>query len=178
MKKNISLIDIFLTFFRIGLLTLGGGLAMSPVIRYELVLKRRWLKESEFSSTVAMATIVPGSISVNIAYLLGKRLRGWKGLVLSILGVVLLSFITIIFIASFLLPFFHYPKVINFLRGCAIAVVGQLAFTSLIFSKRLINRLSHFVLCVTGVFIMAIFKLHPIFGLAIVGLSSYWFYTG
>ena len=150
---------------------------MSPVMRYELVLKRNWLTESEFSSTVALATIVPGSISVNIAYLLGKRLRGWKGLIMSVLGVVLPSFVTIIIIASLLLPFFHYPKVVNFLKGCAIAVVGQLAFASLIFGKRLIKQWSHLVLAIMGVLIMGILKMHPIFGLMIVALSSYWFYA-
>ncbi len=177
-EKNILLIDIFLTFFKVGLLTLGGGLAMSPVMRYELVLKRKWLSESEFSSTVALATIVPGSISVNIAYLLGKKLRGWKGLTLSVLGVVLPSFITILLIASFLLPFFHYPKVVNFLRGCAIAVVGQLAFASLIFGKRLIRRISHIVICAVGILMMGVLKLHPIFGLVVVSLIGYWFYPG
>ncbi|MDY0383074.1 MAG: chromate transporter [Atribacterota bacterium] len=177
-ENNILLLDIFITFFRIGLLTLGGGLAMSPVMRYELVLKKKWMSESDFSSTVALATIVPGSISVNIAYLLGRRLKGWKGITLSVLGVVLPSFITILLIASILLPFFHYPKVVNFLRGCAIAVVGQLCFASLLFSKRLIRRLAHIVICVMGILIMGVIKLHPIFGLAVVSTISYWFYAG
>jgi chromate transporter len=177
-QKNISLIEIFWTFFRIGMLTLGGGLAMSPVMRHELVIKKQWLEDSDFCSIVALATVVPGAIAVNIAYLLGRQLRGWKGLILSVLGVVLPSFMIILLIVGLLLPFFYNPWVVNFLRGCAIAVVGQLAFASLIFSRRLIRRWSHLVVCAIGILIIGVFGLHPIFGLATVSMIGYWFFPG
>ena len=134
---------------------MGGGLAMSPVMRYELVLKRKWLSESEFSSTVALATIVPGSISVNIAYLLGKKLRGWKGLTLSVLGVVLPSFITILLIASLLLPFFIIQscKLFTWLCYCSCWTAGLCQSD---FGKRLIRRFSHIVICAVGILIMGV----------------------
>ena len=111
---DIPLVKIFGAFFRIGLFTLGGGLAMSPVMRHELVIKRRWLNDDDFMSTMSLATIVPGAIAVNIAYLLGRRLRGKAGATAAILGTVVPSFFVILLIAAFLLPYFDYPKVTAF----------------------------------------------------------------
>ena len=107
-SKNVnlvSLVNIFGTFFRIGLFTLGGGLAMSPVMRHELVIKRQWLKDADFMSVMSLATVVPGAIAVNIAYLLGRRLRGKTGAAVAILGTILPSFFVILFIAGFIVGF-------------------------------------------------------------------------
>ena len=78
-KHNVPLFGIFWTFFRIGLFTFGGGLAMTTVMRHELVLKRRWIKEESFLAELSTATLVPGAIAVNMAYLQGRRLRGTAG---------------------------------------------------------------------------------------------------
>ncbi len=177
-EKNIPLLDIFWTFFRIGLLTLGGGLAMSPVMRHELVIKRHWVKDSDFCSIVALATVIPGAIAVNIAYLLGQRLGGKRGLILAILGVILPSFIIILFIVTILFPFFYHPTVVNFLRGCAIAVLGQLGFASFVFSRRLLRRWPHFIVCATGILVIGVFGMHPIFGLIAASLLGYWLCPG
>jgi len=175
-KQDISLLEIFWIFFRIGMFTLGGGLAMSMVMRHELVNKRQLLDDDDFCSIVAMATAVPGLIAVNVGYLLGRRLRGWKGIILSVLGVVLPSFFIILLIVSLLLPYFYNPMVVNFLRGCAIAVVGQLAFASYIFSKRSLRKWSHLAVCALGVLILVVFKFHPIFALIVVSLVGYWLF--
>ena len=172
---SVSLTTIFGTFFRIGLFTLGGGLAMSPVIRHELVIKRRWLRDVDFISVMSLATVIPGVIAVNLAYLLGHRLRGKAGAAVAVLGTILPSFFVIIIIAGLLLPFFSYPKVAAFFRGCAIAVVGQLAFAGFIFGRKLLKRWQHFAVCAAGVITVGILGLHPIWGIIIAGILGYWF---
>jgi len=157
--NSVSLVNIFGTFFRIGLFTLGGGLAMSPVIRHELVIKRRWIEDVDFFSVISLATVVPGAIAVNIAYLLGRNLP---------------SFFVILFIAVFLLPFFNYPKVTAFLRGCAIAVAGQLAFAGFIFGRKLLRQWQHFLVCALVVMTVGVFRLHPIWGLTIAIVFGFW----
>ena len=57
-------------------MTLGGGLAMATVMRHELVLKRQWLNDDDFMAEMSLATLVPGAIAVNVAYLQGRHLRG------------------------------------------------------------------------------------------------------
>jgi chromate transporter len=172
--NSVSLVNIFGTFFRIGLFTLGGGLAMSPVIRHELVIKRRWIEDGDFFSVISLATIVPGAIAVNIAYLLGRNLRGKRGSIVAVLGAILPSFFVILFIAVFLLPFFNYPKVTAFLRGCAIAVAGQLAFAGFIFGRKLLRRWQHYLVCAAGVIMAGVFRLHPIWGLIIAIVFGFW----
>lgn len=176
-QKKINLLDIFWTFFKVGMFTLGGGLAMSAVMRHELVIKKQWLEDDDFCSLLALSTVVPGAIAVNISYLLGRQMRGWKGMIFAVLGVVLPSFIIILLIVGLLLPYFYNPKVVNFLRGCAIGVVGQLAFAGLVFSKRLLQKWAHLLICAIGVIIIGVFGLHPIFGLLTVSLIGYWFCT-
>jgi chromate transporter len=172
------LTSIFVAFFRIGLFTLGGGLAMSPVMRHELVIKRRWVKDADFFSVISLATVVPGAIAVNIAYLLGRSLRGKSGSLVAVLGTILPSFSVILFIAVFLLPFFNYPMVAAFLHGCAIAVAGQLAFAGFIFGRKLLRRWQHFVVCAVGVLTVGVFKLHPIWGLITASILGFWLYPG
>jgi chromate transporter len=172
--NSVSLVNIFGTFFRIGLFTLGGGLAMSPVIRHELVIKRRWIEDGDFFSVISLATIVPGAIAVNIAYLLGRNLRGKRGCIVAVLGTILPSFFVILFIAVFLLPFFNYPKVTAFLRGCAIAVSGQLAFAGFIFGRKLLRQWQHFLVCALVVMTVGVFRLHPIWGLTIAVVFGFW----
>ncbi|HEO72206.1 MAG TPA: chromate transporter, partial [Candidatus Hydrogenedentes bacterium] len=86
--QRISLANLFWTFFRIGLLTFGGGVAMAAVMRYELVLKRRWLGEDDFVSAMSAATAVPGVIAVNLAFLQGQRFRGLPGAGAAVLGTI------------------------------------------------------------------------------------------
>jgi chromate transporter len=176
--NSVSLGNIFWTFFRIGLFTFGGGLAMSPVMRHELVIRRQLLKDSDFMSVMSLATVVPGAIAVNIAYLLGRRLRGKTGTVVAILGTILPSFFVILFIAVFLLPYFSYPKVAAFFRGCAIAIVGQLAFSGFIFGRRLLKSWRHFIVCAGGVLAVGVLGMHPIWGIITASVLGFWLCPG
>ena len=176
--SGVSLVSIFGTFFRIGLFTLGGGLAMSPVMRHELVINRRWVKDADFMSVMSLATVVPGAVAVNIAYLLGRRLRGKIGSAVAILGTILPSFFVILLIAVFLLPFFNHPKVAAFFRGCAIAIVGQLAFAGFVFGKKLLRSWRHFTVCAAGVIAVGVLKMHPIWGIVTASVLGFWFCQG
>jgi len=163
--KKISYAKIFWTFFRVGMFTLGGGLAMGTVIRYELVLKNKWINDDDFMSEFSTATIIPGSIAVNIAYLQGNRFRGKMGAATAVIGTILPSFFIILAIVYFGLPYFEYPKVVAFFRGSAMAVAGQLAFTGFIFSKRLLFKWRNLIICLITLFMVAIIGLHPIWSL-------------
>ena len=176
--STVSFASIFWTFFRIGLFTLGGGLAMSPVMRHELVIKRRWIQDADFVAIMSLATVVPGAIAVNIAYLLGRRLRGKGGSTVAIFGTILPSFFVILLVVGVLLPFFNYPKVAAFLHGCAIAVAGQLAFAGFIFGRKLLRRWQHFVVCAVGVITVGVFGLHPIWGLIAASVLGFWLCPG
>lgn len=148
---------------------------MMSVIRHELVLKRRWIEDGDFISFMSLATAIPGVIAVSTAYLLGRRLRGKAGSAAAMLGTVLPSFLVILLIAVFFLPFFDHPAVSAFFRGCAIAIVGQLAFTGFIFSRKLLPGWRHAAVCAVGLIAVGVLKLHPIWGIVAAGTAGYWF---
>lgn len=136
----ISLFQIFFTFFKIGALTFGGGLAMIPVIEREIVLKG-WISEEELNDYIAVSQSAPGMIAVNIATLVGIHLRKRIGAFMAVLGVVLPSFIAIIFIAMFLREFDQIPLVQSALRGIMIVVIILLAFALVNLGKKAIKNI-------------------------------------
>ncbi|NLI79677.1 MAG: chromate transporter [Candidatus Riflebacteria bacterium] len=166
----IRLTAIFWAFARIGAFTLGGGLAMATVMRHELVLKQRWLTDEEFLAEMAGATVVPGPIAVNLAFLQGRRFRGWMGALAAVVGTVLPSFLTILAVALFAVPFFDRPKVATFFQGCAVAVAGQLAFASYAFGRKLLRDWRSFVVCAAGLVAILVLHLHPVWTIVVTGV--------
>ena len=99
MKKLKTLWLLFITLFKIGLFTFGGGYAMIAVLQKELVERKKWIEQEEFLDLVAIAESTPGPIAINSATYIGYKVAGVLGSVFATLGVVLPSFI-IIFLIS------------------------------------------------------------------------------
>ena len=127
------LLELFLTFFKIGALTFGGGYAMIPFVREE-VLAHGWLTEAELMNMIAVSESTPGPIAVNMATFVGSTQGGVLGSFLATLGVVLPSFIIILLIASLIRNFLKYRGTQAFLGGirpCVIALILATAITML-----------------------------------------------
>ena len=120
-------LSLFSAFFRIGAFTIGGGYAMIPLIQREIVDNQHWLDEEEFLNMIALAQAAPGVIAVNSAIFIGYRIDGWRGLLASVLGAVLPSFVIILLIAMVFRGIAHYPPVEAVMKGMRPAVVGLLA---------------------------------------------------
>ena len=100
--KNISLLNLFLTFAKIGAMTFGGGYAMLPVIEKELIDKKKWMTRQDLMDFFAVSQVTPGVIAVNTASLLGYQKRRILGSVFATLGIIAPSVIIITAIALFL----------------------------------------------------------------------------
>lgn len=161
-SRAVSLPALFFTFFRIGLFTFGGGLAMVGVLRHELVRRARWLEEPEFLRIVSLSTAIPGAIAVNIAFLVGRRLCGRRGTAAAILGVVLPSFAVILTLVVLFLEYLEDPRIAAFFRGAAAAVTALIAYSAYLFGKRLL--VDPWSLLVTAGALLALFllELHPV----------------
>lgn len=101
---NNIFIRLFLTFFKIGAFTFGGGWAMISIIEKEVVDKNRWIEREDFLDLLAVAQSLPGILAVNISVAVGDKLRGMKGSLAAAIGTILPSFIIILCIAIFLTP--------------------------------------------------------------------------
>lgn len=102
---------LFLTFFKIGAFTFGGGYAMIPLIQKEVADKRKWITEKDILDIIAIAESTPGPIAVNSATFVGFKVAGFWGAFVSTLGVVLPSFAIITVIAYLLKNFSDYKGV-------------------------------------------------------------------
>ena len=87
------LLQLFLSFFKIGAFTFGGGWAMISIIEKEIVDKHRWIGREEFLDLLAVAQSLPGILAVNISVAVGDKLRGRSGSVCAALGTILPSFL-------------------------------------------------------------------------------------
>ncbi len=123
MKKAKILFEMFLTLFKIGLFTFGGGYAMLALLESELVEKKKWLEKDEFLDMVAIAESTPGPIAINCATYVGYKRGGVLGAACSTLGVVMPSFIIIYVISLFLDAFLTLELVGYAFRGIQAGVV-------------------------------------------------------
>ncbi|RJX25531.1 MAG: chromate transporter [Acholeplasma sp.] len=126
----VSLLTIFLVFFKIGAFTFGGGLAMIPIIKRDIV-SRGWIEENELMDYIAVAQVAPGMIAINIAVLVGEHIRGRRGSLVAVLGVALPSLIVITLIAALLKEFADIELVQFALKGILMTVV-VLLFSAMI----------------------------------------------
>lgn len=124
------LLDLFLTFLKIGAVTFGGGYAMIPIIKDE-VLAHGWMAESELLNFIAIAESTPGPIAVNMATFVGSSQGGFLGAMLATLGVVLPSFIIILLIVALINGLLKFAGVQAFLSGIRPVVVGLIVSTGI-----------------------------------------------
>ncbi|HAE39758.1 MAG TPA: chromate transporter [Candidatus Riflebacteria bacterium] len=119
--------QIFWSFFRIGMFTLGGGYAMLPLIQQEVVEKRQWVDSKEFIELLALAQTAPGPMAVNAAVFVGYKRKSLAGSIVATLGMTLPSFMIILFIAMYLIGFRENRYVASFFKGIRPAVVALIA---------------------------------------------------
>ena len=123
MKRTKNILELFLTMFKIGLFTFGGGYAMLAILENEFVEKKKWTDKEDFLNMVAIAESTPGPIAINSATYLGYKRAGVLGSAVATLGVVLPSFIIIFTISLFFDAFLSLTYVEYAFRGIQACVV-------------------------------------------------------
>lgn len=116
------LLDLFLTFARIGMFTFGGGYAMISVIESNCVEKKKWITHDEMMNMTVVAESTPGPIAINCSTFTGYKIAGFPGALASTVGIVIPSFVIIFAISMFLDNFLELTIVANAFRGIKIAV--------------------------------------------------------
>lgn len=126
-----ELIDLFLTFCRIGGFTFGGGYAMLPMLQKEVVEARNWATEDELLDYFAIGQCTPGIIAVNTATFVGYKIKGISGAIFATAGVVFPSFVIVTMIAAFLNNFSELAVVQHAFAAIRV-VVGVLILNAVI----------------------------------------------
>ena len=120
-------LQLFWTYLKIGTFTLGGGYVMLPMIEREVVQRKQWIDSEEFLNMIALAQAAPGLIAVNSAIFIGWRIGGWRGVIATVLGAVLPSFLIILAIAMLFQDYKDLPAIEAIFKGIRPAVVALIA---------------------------------------------------
>ena len=134
-----SYLQIFSTFAKIGAFTFGGGYAMLPLVRSEIV-KKGWMEEKDFPDIVALSQSAPGLLAVNISIFVGYRLKGTKGSIVATLGSVTPPFLIILAIAMVFSGFQDHPVVVRIFKGIRPVVVALIAVPMLQMARQANKR--------------------------------------
>ena len=124
-KKNafVLLIELFISFFKVGLLTFGGGYAMIPIIQKEVVEKRKWMNGNDILDILAISESTPGPIAVNSATYVGYKVMGFWGSLVATIGLAIPSFIIIFVISLFYEKFLSFHVVNAIFKGVKVGVI-------------------------------------------------------
>lgn len=156
------LLKIFISFFKIGLFTFGGGYAMLPMIEAEVVKKQKWITEDKLLEITGIAQITPGVIAINTAVYAGKVTRGILGAFFACVGVILPSFLIIIGIFLMFSNNFSNIYVQKAFLGVRCAIVALILKTVInLYKKRVKDYLRFFYFLISFI-LLAIFKVNPI----------------
>jgi chromate transporter len=126
------LLDIFITFFKIGLFSFGGGYAMLPLIQQEVTIAHTWVTTTEFIDIVAISQITPGPIAINSATYIGYKTASILGSTVATIGVVLPSIIIMIIISKFFFKFKNNKYVEYAFLGLRPSTVGLVAAAAIL----------------------------------------------
>ena len=175
-------LQLFYTFFKIGLFGFGGVYAMLSMIQGEVVTRYGWLTSQEFTDIVAISQMTPGPIGINSATYVGFTATGsvW-GSIIATLAVVLPSFILMLAISKFFLKYQKHPVVEAVFSGLRPAVVGLLASAALVlmnaenFSSPKEDMYSFIISCL--IFLIAFigtrkYKINPILMIVVCGIAG------
>ena len=162
MKKSKLILTLFLSFFKIGAFTFGGGYAMLSLLENEFVEKKKWLTKDEFLDMVAIAESTPGPIAINSATFIGHKAAGIVGSAFATLGVVLPSFIIIYIISLFLDAFLGFTLVANAFRGIQACVVYLIGSTGIKLFKQMEKKPLPIAIMSTVLVLMVTFSIFAI----------------
>ena len=167
-----DLLKLFYEFFKIGLFTIGGGLAMIPLMQKIAVDDNGWITEEEMVDCVAVSYAIPGVVAINIATYIGKKRFGMAGAVLGTLAVTLPSFLCIVVIVLFLNQFENSTVVRGVFVGLKAAAAGLIAIALFRLGKQVLKNVFAWILAVVTVAAIIIFDVNAIWTIIAGGLMG------
>ncbi|HLR65618.1 chromate transporter [Virgibacillus alimentarius] len=156
--------DIFIAFFRAGMLGYGGGLSAIPLMHREVVTIYKWMDDEEFSDILALANTLPGPINTKLSGYIGWRLSGFKGLLCAIAATVLPTVVLMILLLTVLNAYKDKPWVQGMSKGVipiAGVMIGVLAWDFIKKSKQSMGWLATIVIAGISLIVMQFFGIHP-----------------
>ncbi len=166
---------LFGVFFKIGVGTFGGGLAMLPALEREVVDKRKWITQSQLYDYYAIGQSTPGIIAVNVATFTGYTRGGLVGSVVATAGIVCPALIIITIIAAFFENFSHIVWIQKALAGINVSVTVLVSFTLVKMAKKTCIDALTTLITIASFLLMLIFNVQGVFivlASSIIGIAA------
>lgn len=164
------LLDLFLSYFKIGAFSFGGGFAMLPLIEEEIVHGHGWMAMAEFIDVLAISEMTPGPFAINTATFLGYKIHGVSGAIVATLAVSAPSFIIMSIIFYFINKFKDSPYIDWIFSGIRPVVLGLIGAAAITVGKNAFIDYKSIILAVGTFYLISFKKLNPI--LAIIGAAG------
>lgn len=178
------LLELFWSFFQIGLLSFGGGYAALPLIEQELIYVQEWITHQEFIDILTLSEMTPGPIAVNAATFSGNQVNGILGGIVATIGVSMPSIIIVQLLAYFYFKYRNLTMVQGVIQGLRPAVVALIASAGLTIFMTAMFGHSDFpiafadinwvsvVLFAIGILAMRKYKASPIQVMVVTGIAG------
>lgn len=170
--------EIFLSIFKIGAFTFGGGYAMIPLIEQEVVNNKKWLNKDEFMDVLVVAQSFPGAMAINASIFLGYRIAGILGAISALIAVILPSFIIIILIAAFFMQFRNNYYVNAAFMGITAAVPMLVLVGAISLAKGIPKNLRSLITILISLIALIFFHINPVVVIIVSGVYGAIFLRG
>ena len=169
---------LFLAFFKLGLFTFGGGVAMVTLLQDKVCKEYGWMTEDEVVDCLAVSQGLPGVIAINMATYTGYFMRGLRGALAATFGMVLPSFIIIILVVCILEGFNENPYVQGALTGINAASAGLILWAAIKLGRQVLKSAFAWILAIGAFLAIAVLDINAVWailaGIAIGILYSPW----
>ncbi|HHW17775.1 MAG TPA: chromate transporter [Firmicutes bacterium] len=173
---NRAVLDLLVSFMKIGAFSFGGGYAMIPLITREVVTNRGWLDLTEFIDVLAISQGTPGPIAINSATYVGYKVAGVFGSVMATAGVVLPSFVIMLVLGLLFLKYREVPFVKDMLSGIRPVVVALILSAALSVLSSSVTGIVPAVVSAAVVVAVLAFNVDPILLLVVSGVLGFFMY--
>lgn len=170
-NKYRLLSQLFWTFFKISPITFGGGFAMMPLIKKEVVDRQNWIAEEEIIDAFALAQSTPGSVGVNSSAFIGYRIAGIQGALAATIGMMIPTFLIVILLSLLFLTVREHPAVEAAFKGIRPVVVALIAYAAILTFRSSITDKITSVILIGALLLLLVLHMHPVI-LVFAGLAS------
>ena len=168
-------LKLFSIFFYVAIFTVGGGIAMVPVLERVLVEKKKYLSEEEFREVFSIAQVLPGSLMINMATFIGYKIVGFWGALFSCIAISIPPLTIITLISIFYTKFIQFTLMKKLMIGILAGVVGEVSGITLKMFKKTTFDTFKIILLVLSFSIIFLLKINPIYVVIIGALLGIFF---
>jgi len=170
LKKEVTLKYLFLNFLKIGATSFGGFMAMISVIQDQMVKKNKVIKNEIILDGISLASVMPGPMAVNVVTFIGYQLKGVYGALISMLAVILPSYILVLGLSWSYFEYGNLPAVDKIFSGIMPAVVAIIIVVAVRMAKKSITDYKQWIICIlSGILLISVGGVFITLGLIFFG---------